>query len=115
MGYFSDLIDTGLVQRDVTMRGKSVPTWWRQLTAGQRVDLLRGQTMRSDAASGGSVMEVDLAASAERNQRLVVMTLADESGRPMYGSLKELQAEPAQLVDLLVAMANEVHRDEGND
>ena len=113
MGYFSDLIDTGLVQRDVTMRGKSVPTWWRQLTAGQRVDLLRGQTVRSDAASG-SVMEVDLAASAERNQRLVVMTLADEAGRPLYCSLKELQAEPAQLVDLLVAMANEVHRDEGN-
>ena len=110
MGYFADLVDEGLIERPLEVKGKAKATYWRQLTAGQRVELLRGQTVRSDGS-----MEMDLSANAERNQRLVQMTLCDETGAPVYRSLKDLQAEPSWLVDALVKLANEVSRDEGND
>ncbi len=109
MGYFADLIDGGLIERALEVKGKSKATYWRQLTAGQRVELLRGQVVNS-----AGVMEMELSANAERNQRLVQMTLCDESGALVYKGLKELQAEPAWLVDALVKLANEVNKDEGN-
>lgn len=110
MSYFSGLIDTGLIERPLELRGKSVPTFWRPLTAGQRVELLRGQIVKS-GAEGGGVMEVELSASAERGQRLVLMTLCDADGAPLYAKLRDLQAEPALLVEALVKLANEVHAD----
>ena len=112
MGYFSDLIDSGLIARDLTVRGKSITTYWRQVTAGQRVELLRGQVVKSDGESA-RVVEVVLADSAERQQRLVQMTLCDADGSPVYPNLKALQSEPAWLVDALVRLAQQVH-DEGN-
>lgn len=112
MGYFSDLIDTGLITRPLTARGKTIDTHWRQLTAGQRVELLRGQVVKSDG-EGARVVEVVLAESAERQQRLVQMTLCDAEGNPLYKTLRELQAEPAWLVDALVKLADAVHA-EGN-
>ena len=38
MGYFADLIDGGLIERALEVKGKSKATYWRQLTAGQRVE-----------------------------------------------------------------------------
>ena len=112
MSYFDDLIDASLIQRELSVRGKTVPTWWKPLTAGQRVELLRGQVVRSDGESA-SVVEVDLAQSAERSQRMVVMTLCTEDGQAVFRSLKDLQAEPSLGVDALVDLARKVH-DEGN-
>lgn len=109
MGYFADLVDEGLVERVLEVKGKTKVTHWRQLTAGQRVELLRGQTVKSDGS-----MEMDLSANAERNQKLVQMTLCDAAGAPVYKALKDLQSEPSWLVDALVKLANEVNRDEGN-
>jgi len=109
VGYFADLIDDGLIERPLEVKGKTKPTWWRQLTAGQRVELLRGQMVKSDG-----IMEMELSANAERNHRLVLMTLCDESGTPVYKSLKDVQAEPSWLIDALVRLANEVNKDEGN-
>ncbi len=112
MSYFDDLIDSAPIERELSVRGKTVPTWWKPLTAGQRVELLRGQVVTSDGESA-SVVEVDLAQSAERSQRMVVMTLCDEAGQAVYRSLKELQGEPSWLVDALVDLSRKVH-DEGN-
>jgi len=112
MSYFDDLIDASLIQRELSVRGKTVPTWWKPLTAGQRVDLLRGQVVKSDGESA-SVVEVDLAQSAERSQRMVVMTLCTEDGQAVYRTLKDLQSDPSWLIDALVALARKVH-DEGN-
>ena len=114
MGYFSDLIDSGLITRALTVRGKTKDTYWRPLTAGQRVELLRGQVIKSDGTES-RVMEIVLADSAERQQKLVQMTLCTEDGTPVYKSLKELQAEPAWLADALGRLAQQVHEgDEGN-
>lgn len=111
MSYFDDLIDASLIKRELLVRGKTVPTWWRPLTAGQRVELLRGQVVRSDGESA-SVVEVDLAQSAERSQRMVVMTLCTEDGQAVYRTLKDLQSDPSWLIDALVDLARKVH--EGN-
>lgn len=113
MGYFADLIDDRLIERALELRGKSITTYWRPLTAGQRVELLRGQVVKSDGDKAG-VMEVELSASAERGQRLVQMTLCDKEGNPLYRTLKDMQSEPALLVEALVRLANEVHSDPGN-
>jgi hypothetical protein len=113
MGYFSDLIDEGLIERALEVRGKSKPTYWRQLTAGQRVELLRGQVVRAEQ-DAVHVMEVVLSDSAERSHRLVQMTLVTETGEPVYANVKQLQGEPAWLVEALVRLANEVNNDQGN-
>lgn len=112
MSYFDDLIDASLIQRELSVRGKTVPTWWKPLTAGQRVELLRGQVVKSDGESA-AVVEVDLAQSAERSQRMVVMTLCMEDGQAVYRTLKDLQSDPSWLIDALVDLARRVH-DEGN-
>lgn len=112
MSYFDDLIDSAPIERELSVRGKTVPTWWKPLTAGQRVELLRGQVVRSDGESA-SVVEVDLAQSAERSQRMVVMTLCTEDGQAVYRTLKDLQSDPSWLIDALVDLARKVH-DEGN-
>ena len=112
MSYFDDLIDASLIQRELSVRGKTVPTWWKPLTAGQRVELLRGQVVKSNGESA-SVVEVDLAQSAERSQRMVVMTLCTEDGQAVYRTLKDLQSDPSWLIDELVELARKVH-DEGN-
>lgn len=112
MSYFDDLIDSAPIERELSVRGKTVPTWWKPLTAGQRVDLLRGQVVKSDGESA-SVVEVDLAQSAERSQRMVVMTLCTEDGQAVYRTLKDLQSDPSWLIDALVDLARKVH-DEGN-
>jgi len=112
MSYFDDLIDASLIQRELSVRGKTVPTWWKPLTAGQRVELLRGQVVRSDGESASAV-EVDLAQSAERSQRMVVMTLCTQDGQAVYRALKDLQSDPSWLIDALVDLARKVH-DEGN-
>ena len=114
MGYFSDITDGSLTEKELSVRGKTKPTFWKHLTAGQRVELLRRQVVKSDG-SEMRIIEVNLAESAERNQRLVQMTLCDRNGNPVYGSLKELQEEPDWLVSALGALANNVHSeaDEG--
>lgn len=112
MSYFDDLIDASLIQRDLSVGGKTKKTWWRQLTAGQRVELLRGQVVRIDGESA-SVVEVEMAQSAERSQRMVVMTLCTEDGQAVYRTLKDLQSHPSWLIDALVDLARKVH-DEGN-
>ena len=112
MSYFDDLIDASLIQRELSVRGKTVPTWWKPLTAGQRVELLRGQVVKSNGESA-SVVEVDLAQSAERSQRMVVMTLCTQDGQAVYRTLKDLQCDPSWLIDALVELARKVH-DEGN-
>ncbi len=112
MSYFDDLIDSAPIERELSVRGKTVPTWWKPLTAGQRVELLRGQVVRSDGESA-SVVEVDLAQSAERSQRMVVMTLCTQDGQAVYRTLKDLQSDPSWLIDALVDLARKVH-DEGN-
>jgi hypothetical protein len=88
MSYFDDLIDSAPIERELSVRGKTVPTWWKPLTAGQRVELLRGQVVKSDGESA-SVVEVDLAQSAERSQRMVVMTLCTQDGQAVYRALKD--------------------------
>ncbi len=105
MGYFDDLKDgVELTQRMIQYRGRTQMTYWKQLTAGQRTSLVRGMTMQQTGEEKEKVtcMTVDLGDSAERSQRRVLMMLCDESGAPVYAQLKELQAEPNSLVDLLV-------------
>lgn len=113
MGYFDDLYDSSVVTRPLTVKGKTVDTHWKELTAGQRLELLKGQVIKTDGDGVRSV-EVVLSESAERQQRLVQMTLVDGEGKQVYKSLKELQAEPSWLVDELVKIAQEVH-DRGKD
>ena len=113
MSYFSSLVSEALIERPLTLGNQTVTTYWRALTAGQRLTLLKGQIIKTSGEGG--VMEVNLAESAERNQKLVQLTLCDAEGQPVYKTLAALQAEPSRLVEALVRIANDVARDdEGN-
>lgn len=114
MGYFDDIVDDTLLERELVVRGKYKTTYWQPLTAGQKIELLRGQKITVGAGSGSQVIE--LSESAERNHKLVQMTLVTAERKPVYPNLKALHAEPDYLVEALAVLASEVHKegDAGN-
>ena len=105
MDYFAELIDDALIERDITRHGKTVKTYWKPMTAGQRVSLLRGQVVKLE---GGGVQEVNLSDNLERSQKQVALMLCDSEGKPVYASVTELQKKPSWLVEALVRIAGEV-------
>lgn len=76
MSYFDDLIDASLIQRELSVRGKTVPTWWKPLTAGQRVELLRGQVVKSNGESA-SVVSWSLSATGTTGTLTAKVSKAD--------------------------------------
>lgn len=79
---------------------------FREMTGRQQIEMSRGlrQTIRS---SSDTEIEVDLSTEGERGHRLVLMTLVDENGSPVYSSLQKLQDEKASKLAKLVALARE--------
>lgn len=118
MGYFDEITGGNeLIERTLTVHGRSIQTWWRPLTAGQKLTLMKGHMIPVRVRTGEAgepvnsapeTMQVDIGESVERNQKLVHMTLCDAEGRAVYKRLADLQAEPAWLVEALTQLASEV-------
>jgi len=86
--------------------------YFKELTGGQRLSLLKGQKIRTQPGQDKATIEVDLGENTERNQRLVYMSLVDANGKQVYTSLDKLQAEPESKLRALVKLAAEVHKED---
>lgn len=104
-----------LITKILKYKGTETTVHFRELTAGEQLSLSKGQTYRGNAKSGN--VEVDVGANVESQQRLVQMTLVDEAGKPVYPTMKQLQAEPASKIAALGKLAEEAQRadDESGD
>lgn len=92
---------------------KTETVYFRELTGGETLALTKGQTYKGNAKDG--VVEIDVHASAEAGQKLVVVSLVDASGNQVYAGLKQLQAESGKKVAALVELAREVHSEKDED
>lgn len=101
--YFADLREGARVQRELTYRGRTRTVHFRRVTAGERAQLLQGQTV--DVGEGGKPRSVDLGDFTTRRHLLVQFSLVKEDGSNVYASLEQVQAEPEDLVDALYELA----------
>lgn len=124
MGYFDDMIDDTLTERELSYNNKKKMTYWKQLTAGQRLSLLKGQSIsftqsQEEVEENGEkkvralpVTHIELDDNYERNCKLVQMTLCDEKGKPVFPKLSDLQLSPQDLIDELIKIAKEVQKED---
>lgn len=133
MSYFGSIFGEDLIERELTVRGKTITTHWRPLTAGQTLELLEGQVVNFEPVepddeaepldgkrSSGvrqALTRIVLKDSRARDLRRIQMSLCDETGKPRFASLDDLKREPDYVIDALVGLSRQVHTedDAGND
>lgn len=101
-----------LIERELKYKGNTETVYFRELTAGERVSLLRGQKIHSSPGDKSSVFEIDLGENTEKTHRLIQMTLVDASGKRIYKNLQELQNDPDSKIRALGRLAADVHKEE---
>lgn len=114
--FFKDLIAARrVVSRTIQFAGKEKTVFFRELTAGERSAISRGQRVRlrternDDAASEADdkVMEVDAGEIMQRTQRFLSFCVVDEKGANVFRNEKDVAALPESLVQALQAAAQD--------
>jgi hypothetical protein len=98
-----------LVKKILSIGGNDETVYFRELTAGEQLDLLRG--VRSVRNKDGN-LEFDFAANVENGMKLLQKTYVTEAGELVYRNLEKLRAEPAKRIAKLIQLANEVVKDD---
>lgn len=106
MSKFADLISTTPVERELKYNGKTRAVFFKPLTAGQQLELARGQKMSQ--GKDGASFELDMGDHAKRNYTLLQMTLCDEDGKRVFRNVQDMLEEPGDLIKRLVEIALEV-------
>jgi hypothetical protein len=112
MSKFASLVSDAPVERELKFRGKTETVYFKPLTAGQQLELSKGQKMSQ--GKDGATFELDMGDHARRNYQMLQMTLCDEDGKRVFRNLQELQEEPRDLIQKLVELALEVQADQGD-
>jgi hypothetical protein len=105
------IADTGVVEKDVTFRGKSGPVYFRRISAGERAQLVRGQKIVR-AADGGNAIEIDIGESVTAQHMLVQFSVCNADGTKRFKNLREVQALDGGLAAALYAKASEVNAED---
>lgn len=112
----SDFIDElmagrGLVERQITVMGKTGTVHFKRLTSGQREQLLQGQKV--SARNGEkAVVELDLGLNHRTRQLLVQFSVCRADGAAVFADIKAVQAADAGLIEALYEHAEAVNSDE---
>lgn len=104
-----------LIQKTLKHGGVETTIYFKELTAGDQLNLARGQ--KFTASGEGSTYQVDMGDQLERNYKLVQLSLVDESGKRVYSNVQLMHQEPRSKVAALVKLATEAQAEfdsEGN-
>lgn len=99
-----------LIERELKWGGKTETVYFREMTGADQLALVEGQTYKGNPKKGE--FEIDVAVNLRSSHKLLQMTLVTAEGKPVYPSLKNVQAEPARKLKALIALANDVHKDD---
>lgn len=102
-----------LIQRELKWGGKTETVYFREMTAGDALKINEGTKYQGNAKNGE--VTIDVFAGIQSKHRLVQATLVTAEGKPVYASMKDLQAEPNKKVSALVKLADEVHKDDEDE
>jgi DNA primase len=110
--FLSEFIsDNPVIEREVTIRGRSGPAFFRRITAGERADLVKGQKVNT--AGGSTTVEIDVGESVKAQHLLVHFSVCNVDGSRRFKTLREVQGAPSDVVAALYAVASEVNREDG--
>ena len=98
-----------LITRNITVNGKPETIYFRELTGGDQLVLMKGQKYRGGGNKG---VEIDLGDQLERTYRMILLTLVNEDGKPVYPTLDDLKKETAKRLKALVREARKVHEED---
>lgn len=104
-----------LIQKTLKHGGVETAVYFKELTAGDQLNLARGQ--KFTATGEGSTYQVDMGDQLERNYKLVQLSLVDEGGKRVYASVQNLLQEKRSKLTALIKLATEAQTEfdgEGN-
>ncbi len=110
MGFFDKLLAKEPIKRSVEYLGESQDVYFRRINASEKLGLTSNQKIVA-GADNKAVMEISMWDILHRGQRLVLLSCVDEKGAKVFKTLDELGKMPAQLVDALIKIAEEVNKD----
>lgn len=118
--FFADLLDTELAEKTLTYRGKSKQVFFKPLTAGESLALLKGQavpfTIGADGQpTGGGVVSFDLYDNREKQLKALAFRLCDEKGKAVFRNLNDLSSQPLDLINALLELLGEVNAEQKED
>lgn len=99
-----------LIERELKWGGKTETVYFREMTGADQLALVDGQTYKGNPKKGE--FEIDVSMNMKSSHKLLQMTLVTADGKPVYANLKQVAAEPARKLKALVALANDVHKDD---
>lgn len=108
--FYDDIIDGEAESKTFTYRGKEKTAFFRRITGGERITLLRGQKMQAGGDAKPS-FTIDLAESAERNALLIAYSNVDAEGKPVFSGAEAVKKLPDDLITILYGFAAEVNKE----
>jgi hypothetical protein len=109
--FYDDFVDATPVARTITRGKKTKAVYFRRLTAGERLDLVTGQTMKFVNGQRGD-LTMDMGDITKNRHMLVKFTNVTAEGVQVFGDIHAVQAQPDWLVAELARLADEVNKDD---
>jgi hypothetical protein len=100
--------------REVTIGGETFTVYFRRITAGQRLQLLKGMKIANTPGQKSS-FEIDLGENERQRHLLVHFSVCDEQGRRLFRDVRDVQNMQGDRVSRLADIAQEVNRETDND
>lgn len=112
--FLAEVLDSqrAVLERDVTVGGKTGKVHFRRITAGERQRLLKGSKMTKQG--GTTSFEVDLALNEEQKHLLILFSVCKSDGKPYFADLDAVRKADSALVTALYKVASDLE-DEGEE
>lgn len=106
--FLADLLagGKGIIQKEVTVDGKTGTVHFRRITAGERQQLLKGQKVSRQG--GATHYELDLALNEEQKHKLVLYSVVTAEGKPYFKDIDAVRSAEAKTVNALYKVAEEL-------
>lgn len=102
---YEHLFNSAPVSKEIEYGGKIETVYFKRLTAGERMELRRGQ--KGEVKGGESTMELDLGNIEGANHKLVYFCNCDANGKRIFKTLSEVASLPGDFFDVLFVACNE--------
>lgn len=111
MSFLQELLSgNSVVERQVTIAGKTGPVFFKRITAGEKANLMKGQRVQGKQGEK-STFEIDLGQNAITKQQMVFYSVCNEDGTRAFKKQDDVKDADSVLIDVLYEHASEVNRE----
>lgn len=111
--YYSELLD-GPQERTIQVNGREKQTFFRRLTAGERIRVNQGVRFKT-LGKGKTESTVDLSDFMKRQHLLVMYSNCRENGGRIFRSEQEVAEIDGAIFDELVKYSEEINKEDSNE